>query len=214
MFSSLLQGRPPGQMPGAHTPQMPPNQNYGPAGFSPIFAAGPGAASGQSLTCQGPIPPNPGSPVNHQSHHSNQQQHSVSHSPPTSQPHSPGAYPQHWAAPQMSPNVHRQPPPVQEHQHQRHPSPARSPPARSPSQQCKHLYQILFSIFDQNFDFRSKFRFSIKISIFDQNLGFWTNFRFWSNISNFDRNFDFQQDFCFLTENVDFDPNFRFSPKF
>ena len=50
----MLQRGPGGQMP--QTPSMPPNQNYGPAGFSPLFAAGPGAASGQALTCQAPIP--------------------------------------------------------------------------------------------------------------------------------------------------------------
>lgn len=37
------------------TPSMPPNQNYGPAGFSPLFAAGPGAAAGQAITCQTPL---------------------------------------------------------------------------------------------------------------------------------------------------------------
>jgi hypothetical protein len=56
---SLLQ-RGSGHMPPGHpnphhhsTPQqMPPNQNYGPAGFPPLFSAGPGAQSGQSMTCQ------------------------------------------------------------------------------------------------------------------------------------------------------------------
>ena len=33
-------------------------------------------------------------------------------------------------------------------------------------------FQTKISIFDQNFDFRSKFRFSTKISIFDQNFYF------------------------------------------
>ena len=51
------------------------------------------------------------------------------------------------------------------------------------------------SIFDQNFDFRPKFRFSTKISIVDQNFDFRPKFRFSTKISIFDQNFDFSKDF-------------------
>jgi hypothetical protein len=90
---------------------------------------------------QGPIPQHPQTP-----HH---QQRQV-HSPPISQPHSPGVYPQHWASPQMSPHP-RPPHPIEQHQ-MRHPSPASSPPVTSPShsQQCK---KILYFYFIQISDF-------------------------------------------------------------
>ena len=84
-----------GQMPppnSAHTPQMPPNQNYSPAGFSPLFVAGPGAQTGQSMTCHGPIPGHsPSGPLNPPPQHI-----------PTSSPHNPSGYPHHWVPPQMT----------------------------------------------------------------------------------------------------------------
>jgi len=84
-----------GQMPppnSAHTPQMPPNQNYSPAGFSPLFVAGPGVQTGQSMTCHGPIPGHsPSGPLNSPPQHI-----------PTSSPHNPSGYPNHWVPPQMT----------------------------------------------------------------------------------------------------------------
>jgi len=53
------------------------------------------------------------------------------------------------------------------------------------------LYNNYISIFRQNFDFWTKFRFLDKISIFGQNFDFWTKFRFLTKISIFGQNFDF-----------------------
>ena len=135
-----------------HTPQMPPNQNYSAAGFSSLFAAGPGVQSGQSMTCHAPhgsvpsVPPHP-------------------HIPPTSH----GVYPNHWAAPIQQRHVtpHAVPPPAviappqqtpQPPQsstptpnsptspHQRAPSPVRSPSTPKTEQNICKLYLWLCNL--------------------------------------------------------------------
>ena len=66
------------------------------------------------------------------------------------------------------------------------------------------------SIFAQNLDFWTKFRFLTKISIFAQNLDFWTKFRFLTKMSIFDQHFDFWPKCRFLTKISIFYQNFDF----
>jgi hypothetical protein len=125
-----------GQMPPPqpHTPQMPPNQNYSAAGFSPLFVAGPGAQAGQSMTCHGPI--HQGTPATPHPH--------IPTSAPSGTAH---PYPHHWAAPQMAHHIRppmesqmqqQQNPPTSQQPTrdneppQRHPSPVRTPPTNCP----------------------------------------------------------------------------------
>ena len=128
---SMLPGRG-GPIPPTHAPQMPPNQNFTPTGFPPLFATGPGQHAGQSATFHPPIP---GSPT------------------------SPGVFPHHWSPgipPQHGPTSPRLPaspmgvppkmpdlsPQSPSESRERHPSPARSPPATKTEQniQCECLF--------------------------------------------------------------------------
>ena len=59
-------------------------------------------------------------------------------------------------------------------------------------------------------------QFSTKLSIFDKNFDFRSKFRFWEKNSTFDYNFDFGQQFQCSTEIISFDfrARFRFLTKF
>ena len=71
------------------------------------------------------------------------------------------------------------------------------------------------SIFDQNFDFRPKFRFLLKILIFDQIFRFLTKILiFDKKLTIFDQNFDFWQKMTIFEQNFDFKPNFYFWTQF
>ena len=127
----MLPGRG-GPIPPTHAPQMPPNQNFTPTGFPPLFATGPGQHAGQSATFHPPIP---GSPT------------------------SPGVFPHHWSPgipPQHGPTSPRLPaspmgvppkmpdlsPQSPSESRERHPSPARSPSATKTEQniQCECFF--------------------------------------------------------------------------
>ena len=73
---------------------------------------------------------------------------------------------------------------------------------------------LKLSVFEQNFEFWTKFRVLNKISSFEQNFEFWTKFLFFfTKILIFDQNFDFWSKFRFIITISIFDQKVDFWPK-